>query len=335
MAVLKKREKIEWLNYWIEDADQEKERILLIGDSVTRQYRKCLNSLLSIEGYVCDIIATSRAAMDEILEKELKFFFERSEYSYNYIVFHLGAHHGYWIQCSKENAIKLAYEKRLKKLLMLISDNCKQIITVSGTYENENSLNKEEIFRHNEEIAVRNSVLKQISVENKFLYVDLCLTMKKAGFKYTDWCHYERKADEYMANRIAEVLLGKKKVEILNQINSLKELNNIIDIYPNIYIYGCGKKGKFIESYLRLIKKNFLGYVVSEQYYEERKEVINFREFVQSEKKSIVIVALEDYQVFQELLEKAISYISLSERLNVFIEEYVNAYMENENEEKN
>lgn len=69
------REKIEWFNYWIEDANQEKKRILLIGDSVTRQYRKILNNVVATEGYVCDLIATSHSILDEVLEKELKFFF--------------------------------------------------------------------------------------------------------------------------------------------------------------------------------------------------------------------------------------------------------------------
>ena len=37
---IEKRERIEWLNYWIEDANEEKKRILLIGDSVTRGVAK-------------------------------------------------------------------------------------------------------------------------------------------------------------------------------------------------------------------------------------------------------------------------------------------------------
>ena len=45
------REKIEWLNYWIEDADKDKERIILIGDSVTRDLRKKLNLYMKASYY--------------------------------------------------------------------------------------------------------------------------------------------------------------------------------------------------------------------------------------------------------------------------------------------
>lgn len=37
---ISKREMIEWLNYWIEDANEYKKRMILIGDSVTRDIRK-------------------------------------------------------------------------------------------------------------------------------------------------------------------------------------------------------------------------------------------------------------------------------------------------------
>lgn len=328
MINIESREKIEWFNYWIEDANQEKERILLIGDSITRQYRKTLNSILSVEGYVCDIVAMSHSIADEILEKELKYFFDMFDYSYKYIIFHLGAHHGYWIECARDSDYKLVYEKKLEFLLDMISNNCDQVVTVSGTHENEDSPNKEVAVLHNKEIDLRNCILEQISIKNKYLFLDLNLAMKKVSFRYTDWCHYERKADEYMANRIAEVILNKKKVEILNQIDSLKELNYIMDHYPYIYVYGCGKRGLSFEKYLKLTKRKFEGYIVSEQYYQGQNGVTSCSDFAQSEKDSVVIVSPGDYQIFQDLERKKIFYKSLSERLYVYIEEYINAYME-------
>lgn len=38
--MIENREKIEWFNSWIEDANANRKRILLIGDSVTRELRK-------------------------------------------------------------------------------------------------------------------------------------------------------------------------------------------------------------------------------------------------------------------------------------------------------
>jgi len=322
------REKIEWFNYWIEDANQGKKRILLIGDSVTRQYRKILNNVIATEGYVCDLIATSHSILDEVLEKELKFFFKTFSYPYKYIVFHLGAHHGYWIECSENSDDKSAYEMKVELLLKLISDNCEQVITLSGTHENAGSsiAGIEDI--HNREIDARNCILKQISLKNKYLFIDLNLFMNKGNFGYTDWCHYERKADEYMANRIAEIILNKEKKEILNQVDGLRELNGILKRYSSIYLYGCGKKGAYVEKYLKLTKREFKGYIVSDQYYQGEEGVIRFSSFNQDEENAIVIVTAGDYQIFQNLHRSKMLYKSLSERLYIYIEEYVNAYME-------
>ena len=43
-------ERIEWTNYWREDS-QGKERVLLIGDSITAGYRSIVHKLL--DGKLC------------------------------------------------------------------------------------------------------------------------------------------------------------------------------------------------------------------------------------------------------------------------------------------
>lgn len=54
---IREREPIEWLNYWIEDANKYKQRIILIGDSVTRDLRKKINFFLRGGRVLCGSVS--------------------------------------------------------------------------------------------------------------------------------------------------------------------------------------------------------------------------------------------------------------------------------------
>ncbi len=70
----KRREKIEWLNYWWSSADADApKRYLLIGDSISRQYR---GKLETISGVPVDYIGTSSFVLDERFLKEIEAFFD-------------------------------------------------------------------------------------------------------------------------------------------------------------------------------------------------------------------------------------------------------------------
>lgn len=46
MGIIAGREHVEWLNFWFDNANEKRsDRILLIGDSVTHDYRKPLAQL--------------------------------------------------------------------------------------------------------------------------------------------------------------------------------------------------------------------------------------------------------------------------------------------------
>ncbi len=71
--MLQDRERLEWSNFWWEEANKECKRLLLIGDSVTRGYRSALNNFMSESGggYVVDLCAFSAAITDEMTGKML------------------------------------------------------------------------------------------------------------------------------------------------------------------------------------------------------------------------------------------------------------------------
>lgn len=73
--MLEHREQIEWGNFWWEEANTICNRILLIGDSVTRGYRSSLHNALKEHGYVVDLCAFSASIVDVMTDKMLNSFF--------------------------------------------------------------------------------------------------------------------------------------------------------------------------------------------------------------------------------------------------------------------
>lgn len=202
------RENIEWFNYWIEEANKNKQRILLIGDSVARQYRKSLNNILIEEGYVVDIMAMSFYMCDKLMEEEIVKFVNHSEYQYEYILFHLGAHHGYWLNCRDNIFHKEFFKNGVKRILKIVSEKCSNILIISGTPERGKT---EKERSQNDEIKIRNKILHDIANENEYQYLELYTMILKEHFDYVDSYHFVRSADEYIANRITETILGGKK----------------------------------------------------------------------------------------------------------------------------
>lgn len=319
---IEKREKIEWLNYWIEDANlPDKKRVLLIGDSVTRQYRKCLNNILKSDGCIVDIIAMSFSMFDRV-DIELGNFINTLEYHYDYVVFHLGAHHGYWIDCYSDTGQRMLYKEYLLRILGLLSKKGGKIITVAGTPECGET---EAVREHNKEIEARNALLSDVSNMSGYEFCDLYSAVKEQNFRYTDCCHFVRSADEYVANRIAEAMLGRKMHEVLNLVDSLKELNEMA-CTGNIYIFGNGKRGENLFKYFSLTNREVLGYVVSEAFYKNQSRTYMLKDILGQKDGALMIVTALDYAVYKELSDYGINYISLSDRIYIYIEEHINAY---------
>ena len=91
------REEIEWTNTWIDYAfNPGHRRVLLLGDSVARQYRGRLRKQL--EGTAIDFIGTSFSLEDEMLYRLLDCFFANREYAYDMLLLNLGGKHGYYLK---------------------------------------------------------------------------------------------------------------------------------------------------------------------------------------------------------------------------------------------
>ena len=86
---LNEREEIEWSNFWIDEANKEnKDRILIIGDSTARMIR---STLAKMSNRPVDLFATSSGLHDSLFVNQIDCFF-KSEYQYDTIIVQLGHH---------------------------------------------------------------------------------------------------------------------------------------------------------------------------------------------------------------------------------------------------
>lgn len=320
------REKIEWLNYWIEDADNgEKKRILFLGDSVARDCRKVLNRMMEKEGYVVDLLAMSHSVFDEYFIEGIQYFINivKNSYQYQYILFNLGAHHGYSFKCSENEDVQTEYWNILEKTFKLLGQLCDNILVISGTPENRNDKDS-----NNDEIEKRNDVLKQAANQAGLVYVDLYRGIYDKDFSMTDRFHYLENGYEYMAF-IIKLSMGFRTVSIeSNKIESVKMLTYMLEKAKRIFVFGDGKRGKLLNRYLKAVGMEVFGVIVSDVYYQQGSKIQISLSEIRNRLKTgdIILVTPEDSGIWEELHNMGANFYTLGKRVYIYIEEYMNAY---------
>ncbi len=194
------RERIEWSNYWWENAnDNCTERILLIGDSISVGYRTYVQEKL-LGSYCVDLLSTSKSIEDKSFFKELNYFL--NEYDYKYIHFNNGLH-GLDISeevytCKYEEAIKLMLEK------------CPNLILVTSTQisdvTNSNLLDK----KLNPVVIMKNEVVKKLAQKYKLRLNDMYSpVVEHSEFRIQDGFHYNEIGKQFQADLIVNMILNK------------------------------------------------------------------------------------------------------------------------------
>jgi hypothetical protein len=319
------REQIEWLNYWIEDADMEdKKRVLLIGDSVARDYRKPLNRMLENEGYVVDLLAMSFSIFDKKFIEEIEHFFNTigCQYQYQYILCNFGCHHGYSVKCKSSVNLQMNYYHKLEKIYEVLKNVCENVISISGSPEN---VNIDEA--NNEEIEIRNHILQLFSLEFNYKFVDLYSKLKIKDLKMKDKFHYLDDGNECIARILKEGMDFEVKNPSANSIVNLKALLHALEDADHIYIYGNGKRGNLLDKYLRLLNRNSECFIISEEFYIKQcgGRLLKDIKF-QMNNNDIVFVTPESEKIWSQLKDLNLKYYTLSTKIYIYIEEYVNTY---------
>lgn len=203
---LNEREKIEWGNYWWENANTISKRVLLIGDSVTRGYRSSLNRILAERGYVVDLCALSMSIGDELLLKLLKAFFSVEEYTYEPICLQLGGQHGFGKLCCESSVERNRFKICYKEIALGLKEKCDNLLIVSSTpTADKENLEKDNVER-NREIICRNEIAKEVAEEIGCRYIDLWDNILAHGCVHTDYIHFDKAGNEYIAELMSEAL---------------------------------------------------------------------------------------------------------------------------------
>lgn len=202
------REQIEWSNFWWEDANKRCDRILLIGDSVTRGYRSSLNNILKMQGYVVDLCAFSASVVDSLTEKMLKAFFAVTEYSYDYIGVQMGGQHDWSIKCCEDLEDRNLFKQFYKRYVIELKSKCKVLFLLSYTPTVlKEDLEKDNIER-NKELICRNEIAKEVAFETNCQYIDLWSTILEKECKHVDYIHFDREANQYIAICVSDFFRG-------------------------------------------------------------------------------------------------------------------------------
>lgn len=316
---IEERERIEWLNYWIEDANEDKKRIILLGDSVTREIRKRLNSFMR-EEYAVDLIAMSYSILDDMLVEELKHFFERTPYRYDTIIYQMGAHHGYHLECIKSDEAVKQYADKTEEILKLLSQYSVNLIAMTPTYERSFDKEGKNVLNHNEEITKRNQIMQAVSEHLKITFFDLNKEIDYKEVRYSDWCHFYEECYEYISKAIIERFFPQMHCVASNRVGTIQQLDVELDHFKKrkIYIYGNGVRGNCMRMYLRKKGYVFGGFIVSDKYLDLFEDVLSVNQINKEE--ALIIVTPTDMEVWRQLEEKKYDYISLNSDIYTFLD---------------
>src|SRR5215510_4568648 len=117
------REAIEWCDIWVSHANETNlPRVLLIGDSIVRDYYPEVEKRLAGKAYVARL-ATSRFVSDTVLHKEIELVLDGTKF--NVVVFNNGMHG--WQHTEAE------YHKDFPKLIKAIRANAPKARLVWAT----------------------------------------------------------------------------------------------------------------------------------------------------------------------------------------------------------
>ncbi|HJC74843.1 MAG TPA: SGNH/GDSL hydrolase family protein [Candidatus Mediterraneibacter faecavium] len=220
------REKIEWANYWWDEAfSPSTGRILLIGDSSSRFYRRTVADKLNC---AVDFLGTSSTITDPIFQKELEMFFAVEEYHYDLIHMQIGVHG--IVPEGEQNLLEdypnyyEFYERDYRRLILYLMGKCNRLVLATITpvivwkqiknpffsrvYARLHRKSLENIDeRFDEGIRIRNEILKKIANEYNIPVNDLYSAMSTGEGKHLrhiDHIHYERAAKDFFAGRLIQ-----------------------------------------------------------------------------------------------------------------------------------
>lgn len=210
------REEIEWANFWIDQADQErKDRILLIGDSTARMVRSCL---AKCTGRPVDLLASSSSFHDSMFINQMDCFFSEKGYEYDTIFVQVGHHGEIGIGGGtyKDEDWKI-FEEEFRVLITFLKTMTEKVVIESIFYtvfpDKRNKFVKmlikcpekyDDIT--NEMKKKKTEIMFKVAKELECKTLDINKYMLKEGIRYrhVDHIHFEEKAKPFICQKMME-----------------------------------------------------------------------------------------------------------------------------------
>ncbi len=224
--LIQNREYIEWTNTWIENSTEiDADRILLIGDSVLRQIRGKLGSIV---GKNADFVGTSRALSDPSFYNIFDAFFLNNIYKYSKVLINIGTNHGHYLKTNTSLEYKKEYSENFENFIKYIMQKFPNIVILLGTPWTKKDNTKVFDNDFNEELLSKNKIQTEIANKYGLKTVDLYshIMQNKEYYKYTDHVHFvslkiKNLLEKYIASAIyPEIKINLKPPKIADIIKS-------------------------------------------------------------------------------------------------------------------
>jgi lysophospholipase L1-like esterase len=193
------RERIEWADIWVTDADKEDlPRVLLIGDSITRGYFGGVENRLAGKAY-CARLTTSKCVSDPFFVDEIQLLLK--QYRFAVIHFNNGLHG--WGYTEDQ------YRDGLLRLMAAFKEHAagaKLIWATTTPIRNRDDL--QQISERTERVKTRNQIAAEIMQERGIPNDDLYgLVESHPEFFAGDGVHYNGKGREAQAKQVADSVM--------------------------------------------------------------------------------------------------------------------------------
>jgi hypothetical protein len=194
------RESIEWCDIWISHGNETNlPRVLLIGDSIARDYYPHVEKQLAGKAFVARL-ATSRFVADPVLLKEIELVLDQA--TFDVIHFNNGMHG--W-QYTEED-----YRKALPKFIKTIRAHAPKarLIWANTTplRDGKGVTYDTKAEYSNERIAARNAIAGQIVASQKIPVVDLNAAVRGHPDLHGDNVHFNRRGVQMLAAEVSAAI---------------------------------------------------------------------------------------------------------------------------------
>jgi Lysophospholipase L1 and related esterases len=194
------REAIEWCDIWISHANETNlPRVLLIGDSITREYYPEVEKHLAGKAFVARL-ATSRFVADPVLLKEIELVLDQTQF--DVIHFNNGMHG--WRHSEAE--YRTAFPKFLK-IIRAHAPKAKLIWATTTPLKDGKGVTYDTKAEYSDErIAARNAIAAEIVAAQKIPTVDLNAVVKGHAEYHSDNVHFNGQGVQILATEVSQAV---------------------------------------------------------------------------------------------------------------------------------